>query len=455
MPNDAGTNPRSLTAAATAAGGDSIGQQKQPKKRKKIKPGLAPIDGRLIRNPPPKAVAPYKPKSELEDASLRFLIHHYVTVVVERTVTCVGPRWEWYPMAVRDPAFFNAVISSTSSHAAYLQQVDLPKNFFHHRGEAIRLLNERIRQGAHDEGTINTIATFCQQESFEGRPETALTHINGLLTIVGTLGGPHSSQISHHTRRHIFLTDLSACISLDSKPRIEPALDLSNLEGIFGRPSAATGSYAKTFGNRLFNFTGSSLSDLAGTVLWGLRNVSERLEGIHGGTEMLDTPRAADIQYTDRVEALERLVHSLWYVEDPENPQHPVFRTFGWACLIYIYTILRELPKELGMNTMLANRIKLSLESCPDLNVLLATFQDLLLWQMFLCGRVADSRDRPFFAQQATKILIVRKTESSSEIMAASKEFLWPERQVEVVEDESEESAVSYSSDEAMRFVGA
>lgn len=71
MSNDAGTNSRSLTAA-----GESIGQQKQPKKRKRIKPGLAPIEGRLIRNPPPKAVAPYKPKSELEDASLRFLIHH-------------------------------------------------------------------------------------------------------------------------------------------------------------------------------------------------------------------------------------------------------------------------------------------------------------------------------------------------------------------------------------------
>ncbi|KAH6701950.1 hypothetical protein BKA61DRAFT_199898 [Leptodontidium sp. MPI-SDFR-AT-0119] len=170
---------------------------------------------------------------------------------------------------------------------------------------------------------------------------------------------------------------------------------------------------------------------------------------------MLDTPRATDLQFSDRVEALERLVHSLWHVENPENPQHPIFRTFGWACLIYIYTILRELPKELGMNTMLANRIKLALESCPDLNVLLATFQDLLLWQMFLCGRVADYRDRPFFAQQATKILIVRKTESSGEILAASKEFLWPERQLEIVEDESEESGVSYSPDEAMRDGGA
>jgi hypothetical protein len=55
-------------------------------------------------------------------------------------------------------------VSSTSSHAAYLQQVELPRSFFFHRAHAIRLLNQRIARGAHDEGTINTIAVFAQQE---------------------------------------------------------------------------------------------------------------------------------------------------------------------------------------------------------------------------------------------------------------------------------------------------
>ena len=87
-----------------------------------------------------------------------------VTMVAAKTVTCVGPRFEWYPLAVRDEAFFHAVMSSTSSHAAYKQGVDLPKNFFFHRGEAIRLLNEKIVAGVHDEGSINTCAVFVQQE---------------------------------------------------------------------------------------------------------------------------------------------------------------------------------------------------------------------------------------------------------------------------------------------------
>ena len=82
------------------------------------------------------------------------------------------------------------------------------------------------------------------------------------------------------------------------------------------------------------------------------------------------------------------------------------------------------------MNAMLAGRIRSALESRHDLNVLLATFQDLFLWQMFVVGRVADARDRAFFAQQATKILLIRKIDNQEEILGAAEGFLWPEREV-------------------------
>lgn len=225
-----------------------------------------------------------------------------------------------------------------------------------------------------------------------------------------------------------FRTDLSACIALDSKPILAPTL-LSDLETYFGPASPETTSYVKTFGIRLYNFTGSPLSDQAADVLWGLRNVSATLESIHSGWESADA-LPEEMQYSDRVEVLERRVHRLWYVEDPDNEQHVIFRTFGWACLIYIYCTLRELPPELGMNAMLAGRIKAALEECADLNVLLATFRDLMLWQMFICGRVADPRDRPFFASQATKLLLVQKVERPVDIIIASESFLWPERQL-------------------------
>jgi len=65
-----------------------------------------------------------------------------------------------------------------------------------------------------------------------------------------------------------------------------------------------------------------------------------------------------------------------------------------------------------------------------ELNVLLATFNDLFLWEMFVCGRVADGRNKTFFASKATKILISRKLEHQEGILSAAEAFLWPERHV-------------------------
>jgi hypothetical protein len=80
----------------------------------------------LWRPPRSKAIAPYTASSELEDSNLRSLIWHCrssfynqttgsqtneldVTVVTATTVTSPGPRFEWYPLCVRDEAFFHAV----------------------------------------------------------------------------------------------------------------------------------------------------------------------------------------------------------------------------------------------------------------------------------------------------------------------------------------------------------
>ena len=222
--------------------------------------------------------------------------------------------------------------------------------------------------------------------------------------------------------------DLAAAIIANSRPHFPSTLDMTDLQPYFGTPSSAVSSHIRSFGARLYNFTGSPLSKQAANVLWGLRSISDLVEAFRDNRTTPDTPSASDMQFTDRVEVLERLVHSLWFVEESAAPQHIIFRTFGYTCLIYIYTMFRELPMGLDMNSMLARKVKLALETCAELNVLLATFPDLLLWEMFLCGRAADSRDKPFLAQQVTKILMVRKLEDAKDIVAVSDAFLWPER---------------------------
>lgn len=76
----------------------SIGPRRRGKLRRKalagVKEDAEPI-GSLIRNPGPKAVAPYNPRSEVEDSNLRFLIHHCTSsytrnpeIRVEQRETC-------------------------------------------------------------------------------------------------------------------------------------------------------------------------------------------------------------------------------------------------------------------------------------------------------------------------------------------------------------------------------
>ncbi|CZS99727.1 uncharacterized protein RAG0_08036 [Rhynchosporium agropyri] len=211
-------------------------------------------------------VAPYTPKSELEDSSLRFLTHHYVTGFVDRTVTCPGIRREWYLLAFRDPAFFNAVLSWTISHAAYFQQIKLLRNFHVLRGVAIQLVGKRIRNGAHDEGTINAVVVFAQQKLM-----LLVDLTQGYLAITHDETSPSKLSIRRLPRKPL-------------------------------RPSVATKSYAKTFAKTLHNFTGSSLLENCKHCFLGITHVTELLEAFHKGTEMLSTPRATDMRFTDRAE---------------------------------------------------------------------------------------------------------------------------------------------------------
>ncbi|KAH8779710.1 hypothetical protein F5882DRAFT_147184 [Hyaloscypha sp. PMI_1271] len=410
--------------------GPKRSRKSRPGKKTRPKPPKEAVDPKLPASPRPKAVCPYTPSTELEDFHLRSLINHYVTFITAATLTNVGPRFEWYGLAVRDEAFFHALISDTCAHYTYMTGLELPYKwiFFRHRGEAIRVVNQRIAQGRFDEGTINAIIIFAHQDSFEDHPQESKKHMDGLVQLVRAAGGLQSPDFSEKTRRHLFFVDLAAAIIANTKPHFSPTMDLTNLELYFRKPSPAALSHISSFGARLYNFTGSPLSDQAARVLWGLRSISELVAAFRENSATPDTASASDIQFTDRVEVLERLVHQLWFVEDPATPQHIIFQTFGFTCLIYIYTALRDLPMGLDMNKMLARKVRMALETCAELNVLLATFPDLLLWEMLLCGRAASPRDKPFLAQQTTKILMVRKLEDARDILAASDTFLWPER---------------------------
>lgn len=390
------------------------------------------VDITIPPTPSSKAIAPYTCRSDAEDASLQLLINHYVTFITQKTVTSPGPRREWFPLAVRESAFFHAMMAGTASHLAYMRNESGDNaEYFYHRGAAISLVNTAIASGkATTEGIIATVAAFTQQESLAAELKNVRLHLNGMVQLIGMAGGLMSPILSPKTRRRVLQSDLSAAIVLMQPPRLQPTLLEQDVSAYFGPPSYCTILHARTLGTCLANFTASQeLSEVAVNIYWGLRNISASLEAIQAGTELADAVEEC-VQFSDRVEILERATHTFWYC-DAGDSTSSIFRLFGWASLIYIYTVLRELPAELRIMKLVARRIKAEMEKCLNLDVLLATFKDLMLWIIFLSGRASDVRHKPFFARQAAKILlIINMTEDQADILQASQRFLWPERSV-------------------------
>lgn len=206
-----------------------------------------------------------------------------------------------------------------------------------------------------------------------------------------------------------------------------------DLNAYYGPPSFSTTSSVLAFCTRLLNFTGQQhSSQLAANILWGLRNIS-LLKDTANVTESLSYE---SISFSDRVELIERetekLLHGTLQNNEPGYaPKRPspnlIFTLFAYATLIYINTVLRDLVPSF-ITVILAQRLELGLDlEDTELNILLGTFPELMLWMLFLGGGAARPNSKIWFAKTASKILRMQKLEEEPDITAASTSFLWPE----------------------------
>jgi len=212
-----------------------------------------------------------------------------------------------------------------------------------------------------------------------------------------------------------------------------PQMIEPDLNAYYGPPSLSTVSYAQAFCTRFVNFTGQQeLSELAAKILWGLRNLSVLKETANRAESL----SYESISYSDRVELVERETERLLHdtLQDIESgcglkKTRPsiIFTLFAYATLIYINSTFRELVPSF-ITTVLAHRLELGMDlEDAELNILLGTFPELMLWILFIGGGAARPKSKIWFAKTASKILRVQKLEEEADIMTAYTSFLWPE----------------------------
>lgn len=76
------------------------------------------------------------------------------------TTTPPGPRKQWFPFALTDPALFHATLLIAASHIAGSKRSRPSSAYFQHRGEVIQIVSDRISNGfeAASDGTVGAIS---------------------------------------------------------------------------------------------------------------------------------------------------------------------------------------------------------------------------------------------------------------------------------------------------------
>lgn len=81
--------------------------------------------------------------------------------VFVNTTTPPGNRRHWFSYALNDPALFHTTLFISASHITAMRKVAILPAFFKHRGEVIRIVNDRLRKdeaAAATDGTIGAVA---------------------------------------------------------------------------------------------------------------------------------------------------------------------------------------------------------------------------------------------------------------------------------------------------------
>ena len=165
----------------------------------------------------------------------------------------MSQNWEsqWFKHALSDPACYHGTLFLSAAHKALLTGTEksLPLEVFQHKGEAIRIVNERLtdlKSGLED-GTIAAIACLA---AFEVRPNSSTYFYYCSLL-------PAESNIVN--RRWVVHIMKRPYISTAWRSWWEWEVDLDNLEWVASSSNFSTGKllwrcFDDTFSHILFRY---------------------------------------------------------------------------------------------------------------------------------------------------------------------------------------------------------
>ncbi|KAH8810724.1 fungal-specific transcription factor domain-containing protein [Xylogone sp. PMI_703] len=338
------------------------------------------------------------------------------TTSVYRSVYCIekysgyNPMKKYFlPLAFQDPALLHAIIFCAQSFDTLSSGRGEASKAVFHLNESIRLVNQRLRSvpPVVDESTILVVATIAFMEKLVGNHTNWEIHMRGLKEMISLKGGLGVFAPNR------LLTDLCGCIDAVRQPFFEDARALS-----------CVGDAVSPYVNNTFRGLSQRLNfdTRLCYILDDVEKLTNILNQIHCGQAEVDPLLLRDSLTSHQYQLL-------WLQHSPSNiNQDDMQAACCFGLLLYLTTILNELP--LGTSTcgMLITQLRTTLEDMttkhrPD------SPTNFLLWLTFMiCSMVVDESNKAWAMQTFKTIILDPDFQDKERVKLSLVTLLWVEK---------------------------
>ncbi|RFU28170.1 hypothetical protein B7463_g8173, partial [Scytalidium lignicola] len=329
-------------------------------------------------------------------------------------------RSELIQQSATDPAWLNATLSLIALYFDLSLGRDVSPECLYHKGEALRLANERLAPSAGQSYSVATIAAVALLANFDitiGSLHNAAIHMNGLHELVNLTGGvsipPEEVLViyTHYLRQT--RVDLQYSSTWHTHPRFEFA-------------GAAVEDSPGPYCNNDLGFYFTELRHPVDPRV-SLGQILTKLCAISNTKDLTMSDYIGEFNnclYLCEYRLLTRCDGAL-----PEDKAQRVFRTKFLSLCLYVHIALRELPLTSMAAQNISERLRASLDS--DIQQLYNLWEKEprhLLWVMFMGAVVVNNvSHREYFIDGATYICDSQGIDSLEKFKYALKDILWLE----------------------------
>ncbi|KIM95881.1 hypothetical protein OIDMADRAFT_58972 [Oidiodendron maius Zn] len=338
------------------------------------------------------------------------LIHHYIQVFAKSSLPMSSlDESQWFNKALNDEACYHGTLFVSAAHQALLAGAgnDLPRDCYRHKGEAIRIINQRLGDPHRriEDGTIAAIACLAAYENVNGSLETAEVHVKGLESLGNLRGGFHSADMPVFLEQIVYWVELCNASALKRRARFIP----QNLLNLMAPNLTVPDSPVFTaVWNRQWGFLGpeivpfrlyDGMNILRATMFHRIRELSYIRAKVQSVGELATVSQQ---QFTNKVLLIERQINAIVNqpAADGKSSSMPMrCMPFYSSTLLFVYLVLRGIPTTSSILGNFITRLRTALSFLKRENNWQEIPHGFLLWMLFIGGWAAEGRqDRSWYS---------------------------------------------------------